>query len=609
MVLKGLASFCINATMIILSTEAGQVPSRFIMGTNFSGICDWGTEPVWKDFMKQSRTWCPQRSGMEWGQGWPLAVDSLNWITRLDAGQTADCPLFGSTSENWTSMHPDSTYFVLYEGQGSVGFSNAANYSIISPGRIKLQAKSNATPFLQLTATTPDDYIRNIRIVSSGNEASYLSQPWDERFLKRWKQFPVIRFMDWMSTNNSPVSSWNQRTRPNSQTQAMESGVALEYMIDYCNRTLTHPWFCIPHLADDDYIRAFAAMVRDSLDPRLKCYIEFSNECWNSMFSQTDYCDSMGVREGLGTTNAPWEAGWRWYGRRSKQIFSIFEQVFGSPDRIVRVIASQMNSYVTEQKLSQDSVYLKANAVAIAPYFGGRFDAAETQNTVQNWTVDQLLDSCLADIHGGVRNAIQDHLDLIKQYNDRGASLKLVAYEGGQHLVGASGAENNQKLTDLFIAANRAARMYDLYIDYFEQWAGMGGTVFCQFSSLCTPSKWGSWCALETIDQDTSAAPKYRALMEMIRRYPPPDVRVIRPISSLRRAQRPNVVITGNRLKISGTSGTEWTVMRLDGSVVQRLYSDRSMTIGPPLNPGIYIVRAKQNGRTVLERKAVSMRH
>jgi hypothetical protein len=578
------------------------------MGTNFSGICDWGTEQVWKDYMKQSRTWCPQRSGMNWGEGWPLAVDSLNWITKLDAGQTADCPLFGSTSGNWTSMHPDSTYYVLYDGQGSISFFNADSFSVVSPGRIKLKSKADAAPFLQLTSTTPDDYIRNIRIVSGGNENSYLSQPWDEPFLKRWKNFPVVRFMDWMSTNNSTVSTWKDRNRPNSQTQAMSSGVALEYMIDYCNRTLTEPWFCIPHLADDDYIRAFAAIVRDSLDPRLKCYIEFSNECWNSMFDQTSYCDSMGVVQGLGTSNAPWEAGWRWYGRRSKQIFSIFEQVYGSTNRLVRVIASQMNSYVTDQKLGQDSVYLKTDAVAIAPYFGGRFDAAETQNTIQNWTVDQLLDSCLADIHGGVRKAIQDHLDLIKQYNNRGASLKLVAYEGGQHLVGTGGAENNQKLTDLFIAANRAPRMYDLYIDYFEQWASMGGTVFCQFSSLCTPSKWGSWCALENVDQDSSTAPKYRALMEMIRRYPPPPVRVARSKSSPMPASLPNVTLVGNRLKFSGTSNTEWVVMRLDGSVVQRINSGKALTIGLPLCSGVYLVRAELRGTRVFERTIVLIR-
>jgi hypothetical protein len=547
MILKRTAIMVIVAMGIVISTQAGQVPSRFVMGTNFSGICDWGTEQVWKDYMKQSRTWCPQRSGMNWGEGWPLSVDSLNWITKLDAGQTVDCPLFGSTSDNWTSMHPDSTYYVLYDGTGTINFSSAASDTLLSPGRIRLKARADAAPFLQIESTVESDYIRNIRIVSSGNESSYIAQPWDEAFLKRWKNFPVVRFMDWMSTNNSTVTTWGERTRPNSQTQSMASGVALEHMIDYCNRTLTEPWFCIPHKADDNYIRAFATMVRDSLNPRLKCYIEFSNECWNSMFDQTDYCDSMGVISGLGTSSARWEAGWRWYGRRSKQIFTIFEQVFGSTDRIVRVIASQMNSYVTEQKLSQDSVYLKTDAVAIAPYFGGKFDAAETQNIVQNWTVDQLLDSCLIDIHNNVRKSIQDHLDLIQQYNTRGVSLKLVAYEGGQHLVGTGGAENNQKLTDLFIAANRAPRMYELYLEYFEQWASMGGTVFCQFSSLCTPSKWGSWCALENVDQDSSTAPKYRALMEMIRRYPPLPVRVTRHEPSLSSATRPKIALVGSR--------------------------------------------------------------
>ena len=32
-------------------------------------------------------------------------------------------------------------------------------------------------------------------------------------------------------------------------------------------------------------------------------------------------------------------------------------------------------------------------------------------------------------------------------------AIKLVAYEGGQHLVGVMGGENNQKMTDLFLRA------------------------------------------------------------------------------------------------------------------------------------------------------------
>jgi hypothetical protein len=591
------------AVMVFASVlMAGTVPSRFVMGTNFSGICDWGTEPVWKDYMKQSRVWCPQRPGMAWGNGWPLAVDSLNWITRLDASQTVDCPLFGSTSGNWTSMNPDSTYLVLYNGQGTIAFANAASYSVVSLGRISMRAKASAAPFLQITATNAADYLRDIRIVSSGNEASYLTQPWDESFLSRWRDFPVVRFMDWMSTNNSPVKTWGQRTQPKSQTQAMAGGVALEHIIDYCNRTLTEPWFCIPHMADDEYIRSFATLVRDSLDPRLKCYVEFSNECWNSIFSQTAYCDSMGVSQGLDpTATHPWEAGWRWYGRRSKQIFTIFEQVYGGTNRFVRVIASQMNSYVTDCKLGQDSVYLKTDAVAIAPYFGGRFDAASTQTVVQNWTVDQLLDSCTVDIHGSVRKAIQDHLDLVTKYNNLGAAFKLTAYEGGQHLVGVGGAENNQQLTDLFIAANRSARMYDLYLDYFEQWASMGGTVFCQFSSLCQPSKWGSWCALETINQDTAASPKYRALKEMIRRYPPPSMQIRnltidKPASSSFKA-----VATRSRLHLAGNAGTSVDIIRLNGSVAKRLTLNGALSNAVRLAAGVYFVHIRDgNGVRIL---------
>ena len=497
------------------------VPDQFYLGTNFSGISDWGTEPIWKDYMKQSRTWCPQRPGDAWGNGWPLAVDSLNWITGLDADQTADSPLFGATSDNWTSMHPDTTYYVLYDGEGTIELSDAESYQTVSPGKIEFKAKPSSAPFLQITATSPDDYIRNIRVVSAGNEASYESDPWVPEFLERWLPFPVIRFMDWGSTNDSPIRYWSERTRPNAQTQAMPGGVALEYMIDYCNRTLSEPWFCMPHMADDDYIRRFATMVRDNLDTRLKIYVEYSNEVWNSIFEQTHYCDSVGSAQGLDPSDThPWEAGWRYSGRRSKQIFKIWEEVFGNTDRIVRVIASQMNTYVTERKLETDSVYKYTDAVAIAPYFGGAYNDADRMEEIAAWTVDQLLDSCLKDIRGNIRNEIEAHVNLCKQYNtDYGTDLKLIAYEGGQHLTAWN---TNQAATDLFTAANRSPRMKDLYITYFEMWDTLGGTLFAQFSSLCSPGPYGAWCVLENVDQDPATAPKYQALLELIAAHPAP---------------------------------------------------------------------------------------
>jgi hypothetical protein len=102
-------------------------------------------------------------------------------------------------------------------------------------------------------------------------------------------------------------------------------------------------------------------------------------------------------------------------------------------------------------------------------------------------------------------NGIKDYAELAQQKN-----LQLVAYEGGQHLVGYGGAENNQALTNLFIDANRDARMGAIYQEYLTQWYQLGGGLFSNFSDIASSSKWGSWGSLEYVDQTSS--PKYDAL-------------------------------------------------------------------------------------------------
>ena len=39
-------------------------------------------------------------------------------------------------------------------------------------------------------------------------------------------------------------------------------------------------------MADDDYVYQLAALLKDKLDPKLVVYVEYSNEVWNSGFSQ-----------------------------------------------------------------------------------------------------------------------------------------------------------------------------------------------------------------------------------------------------------------------------------------------------------------------------------
>src|SRR5208282_5752139 len=74
----------------------------------------------------------------------------------------------------------------------------------------------------------------------------------------------------------------------------------------------------------------------------------------------------------------------------------------------------------------------------------------------------------------------------------RKRKLQLMAYEGGQHLVGVQGAENNDKLTRLFHEANRQPGMKDLYEQNLNDWQAAGAGLFCVFSSTGKYTKWGS---------------------------------------------------------------------------------------------------------------------
>jgi hypothetical protein len=94
----------------------------------------------------------------------------------------------------------------------------------------------------------------------------------------------------------------------------------------------------------------------------------------------------------------------------------------------------------------------------------------------------------------------------------------MVAYEGGQHLLGIFGAENNEKLTRLLHAANAHPRMGQLYERFLDAWAAAGGDLFCHFNSVSSWSKWGSWGLLRDSLEDPAKSPKFMATMNWARK-------------------------------------------------------------------------------------------
>jgi hypothetical protein len=225
------------------------------------------------------------------------------------------------------------------------------------------------------------------------------------------------------------------------------------------------------------------------------------------------------------------------HGRRTAEVCDLWRAVFAGQTARVRCTlgAQAANTFTADEALDcplwtgpghAPCAAHGIEAVAIAPYFGGYLGEAANADTVSTWDLDDLF----AEIHcttgcfrAGEPGAILETAAWVHDYRvdldarnaaPGGPELSLVAYEGGQHLVGAGLAGNDPRLaalTTLFVAANRDARMGAAYSDYLEDsWVAEGGELFVHFSDASLYTKFGSWGAVERLDlQDT---PKNAAL-------------------------------------------------------------------------------------------------
>jgi hypothetical protein len=523
------------------------------LGSNLAGISDWTSQMPFTDLFKMSRGWITQCNywtnnpdpGCTGGGAWDtnetalLDLDAQGWVKSLPNPQ--DSPIYTRVSSYW-AMYPEfkgGRYIVLYEGEGTLTYSFKAQKidAESKPGRdvIVLSPGADGTSLLMtLTATDPKktgNYLRNIRIIPEAYESSYTQQIFTPTFLDRTRPYQVLRFMDWMSTNNNEEEKWANRPLPTRASYFQwghQIGMPIETMVELANELNTSPWFNIPHKADDDYIKQFATLARDTLSPHNKIYVELSNEVWNGIFTQANYALQQGHLTWPNATADDHTLRLNWYGKRTAEMCQIWKQTFGNEaNRIVCVMGGQAAwSYPAQQAL--DCPLWKENpcyehgidALAIAPYFGGHLASAE-------------LGAWLADADGGLGRVFQELNigNVLSTSPDVGAisavtgwidthaqiaqqrGLQLVSYEGGQHMADIWGTLNNGVI-NLLSQANRDPRMGDVYWDYLNAWQIHGGGLFMHFMDTATSSRYGAWGALEHIGQTSS--PKYDTLLNYL---------------------------------------------------------------------------------------------
>ncbi len=399
-----------------------------------------------------------------------------------------------------TGYAPPGLYLCTWSGSGSIRFGGDA------------KAQPTGSNSAQVTITSgeqgvdmrKDGNVADVSLIRVEHETRI--SPFQPEFHSGLSAFKVIRFMDWANTNNSGHKGWAGRTRKGRVTQVGKGGVAIEYMIALSNELGADPWLCIPHKADDDYIRRYAELVRDRLHPDAKVYLEYSNEVWNTQFQQHDY-----VRQLSGGDTFSDEFFDTW-AERCRKTFSIWSEVFGddASHRLVRVAAVQLQNPWIAQKLLP-RLNGEFDAVAPSAYFG--ITRKQGKRLTHTSSAGQILDLCEQNIRDSNRDWYNRHGQLTREWSDKlDRPIRLVSYEAGQHL--SANGDEGLPYYDVLIQAQSHPRMYGLYLLNMRVFEQAGGDLFVAFNDVGKPGKFGSWGHLEHQTQPIEQATKHKALLD-----------------------------------------------------------------------------------------------
>ncbi len=516
-------AFC----LLLLSTPISAGAASNYIGINTNEAVHFDASLPFVDLFRTAE---PFRENREFTQG-NVSYDANGWVSNLNGGQA------GTWFVRWmpAAALPRGNYTVSYDGAGSIRYEEGAQRVGQAPGRDTITLSPNAdneiSAALVIEKSDPANPIRNIRITLPGGvcQNNYFQRVdaakqcggapflpfatqsaqviFNPDYLTFMRQFRTIRFMNMSGITRNEMQSWQQR--PNMQEATWggkegERGVPLEVMVSLANILNADAWFNLPHRANDDFVTQYAQYVKNNLRPNLKAYVEYTNEAWNSVFSQAQYVQQMGARAGLDTV--PLNAGLKYYAKRSKEIFQIWEQVFSDRQRLRRVLSGWAgNPATTPLILKSFNVYESTDLFALAPYFYADQDAL-----MQARDVNGIFDL----VNGNQRYSINQTLKLLDQHALflEQYGIGLAAYEGGQHLVHYGTKSKKDHPNPLLIAANRDPRMEKAYIELLDGFRKAGGRLFMAFSSPRANAHYGFWGVKEHINQPPAEAPKYRAL-------------------------------------------------------------------------------------------------
>jgi hypothetical protein len=470
-------------------------------------------------------------------------------------------PLKNADSITLLLGYNSGTFNVSFDGSGELIIQGQKNWSKSgnrSTGTVNLQ--NGNLSLIQIRNVDTSNPIRNLKIVPANEPECVAGNTYRNLFLTKLAPFRTLRFMDWMSTNESRLVNWSDRSTKNSfghmsaRLGQGNLGVAYEDLIELANITGKDIWVNVPAHASDDFIRQFARLLKNNLNTNSKVYVEYSNEVWNSIFEQHAYARSMGRTNAPGDlkTKSDTEVAAYYYGMQTKKMADIFKSEYGASafeQRIYPVLGSNIVAaywpywafdaikalYPNESGVTTGSVH-NIRAIAVNPYLG-----SDQLDQVSGNDIFEKLKKIVTE-----KNAVW--LASMKNVNKgAGYNLPYVIYESGQHLVGKSynGVNYHEALND--------PRMADVYKTLYTWWNNENPgqpAVHFAFISKQGPDADYHWGLFENMNQTTSV--RYKALLDLaggstgpVTPPPPPPI--------------PPVVCSTNYVPVCGSDGNSYT--------------------------------------------------
>lgn len=486
---------------------AAERPIAPALAIGLNAITSYGDAWQFTDMMRYGREWISRTDAKAWtvvedAQGWPVSLKHAD-------GRTAEISPAHPIFMYFYGRHVQGEVTLTWEGDGEVAVAGRTVKEVVATAptpRRKVYAwdYTAGDPTIEVTRSNPADHVRDIHLWMPGLADS--TQTFHPEWTALLAPYPYLRFMDWRRTNNSTESAWSDRKRPEDMRQS--GAIAWEYIAQLCNETGKDAWICIPHLATDDYVRQLARLFKARLDPRLRLYVEYSNEIWNHSFAQThwlyqqaqDEITAKGLKDAAGAPLAKWTYAVDLCGRRSAQIWEIMARELGDPERIVRTITHwKWLERAMAAALDPAHGEGRVDLIGLNGYFisGHAFDYCRRE--AATWDIDEAFDVLSQLVLLDDAPAWREEIAKVRAQWPR---IPITCYEGGQHFANPFTADaQGDVITKLMIAVNGDRRMRGLYASALESWHLAGADGFTAFLDVGPWSKYGCWGHKEYVRQ------------------------------------------------------------------------------------------------------------